>query len=167
MSASHTSQEVAESIKTAYGNLEQPNYSFMKKRYGVLRRHPVVTDLMTRYFVKDDTDLNDHAAVHLRVRDTNGSMLQVCLSFVANFVMLFRFQIDSGVYSEVVDRETKSRCVLEDEVLALLEKHKFRLLSKMEAAAPIEMNLFNTERTDTRIYHAIVEDSGVVPQILL
>ena len=167
MSKSYNCDEVVRAIETAYGSLTQPNYTFMKKRCNSLRRHGFVADLMGRYFIKDDTDMNDHAAIHLRVQDSKGVMIEVCLSFVANFAMLFRYETGSLIYNQVLDKESTNLNAIELEVLALLEKHNFTVLTKSEAAAPIEMNLFNTERTDTRIFHAIIGDSGVVPEVLL
>ncbi len=139
----------------------------MEKRYGSLLRHTFVADVMAKYFVKDDTDLNDHAALHLRVRDDTGVTAQVCLSFVSNFALLFRFNGQSLVYAEVVDESTPGLRLLERDILALLQKHRFKLLTKSDAAAPIEMELFNTDKSDARVYHAVVSDDGIVPQVLL
>ena len=55
----------------------------------------------------------------------------------------------------------------ERDIIALLQKHGFKLLSKAEAALPIPMSLFNTERGEVRVYHAVVADSGMLPEVLL
>ena len=167
MNRSINNQEVVEAIKVAYGSLEQPNYLFQEKRYKALLRHDIIADLMASYFVKNDTDLNDHAALHLCIQDDNSITLELCLSLVSNFAMLFRFQARSMLYEVVVDEFTPDLQAIERDILTLIEKHRFRLLSKSNLAAPICMTLFNTKKSDTRVYHALVDDCGVVPQYLL
>ncbi|MCA9101574.1 MAG: hypothetical protein KDA63_10505 [Planctomycetales bacterium] len=161
-----TSPSIVEAIRAAYGDLERPNYAFTKKRYKTLIRHDFVADLMATYFVKDDTDLNDHVAVHLRVRDNHCVTLQLCLSLVSNFAMAFRYDSNGLLYSEVVDGSTADLTDFEREILNRLEKYGFRVLCKSEAAVPIEMNLFNTDANDARVYHAVISDSGLVPDVL-
>lgn len=160
------SRELLESLVAAYGSLEEPNYSFMEKRYKSLLRHPFLGDLLSRYFVKDDTDLNDDAALHLRVLHNEGSMM-VCLSFVDSWAMLFRLEMLNPVYAQVIEPSSSPALLAEREVMTLLEQHGFKLITRREAASHVEMNLFNTNRADACLYHAIVADDGIVPSVLL
>ena len=166
MSGHERLPELIESLMLVYGSLEQPNYAFMEKRCKSLLYHAFIVDVMSRYFVKNDTDLNDHASLHLRVLHGDGSLM-VCLSFVDNWAMLFRLEKLNPVFTEVIEPTSSPIFPAEREVMHLLEKHGFRLIKKSEAAARIEMNLFNTERTETRLYHAIIADDGIVPKVLL
>ncbi|HUT57769.1 MAG TPA: hypothetical protein VNA25_07940 [Phycisphaerae bacterium] len=166
MSATERFQEILTTARAAYGDLEEPNYAFAEKRYRNLRRHPFIGDLMSRYLVRDDTDLNDHVSVHLRVLHAEGSAV-VCLSFVGNWAMLFRLASESPMYEDVIGPECYRALPPERDIAMLLRNHGFKLLTKAEAALPISMNLFNTDRDETRVYHAIVADDGVVPKVLL
>jgi hypothetical protein len=166
MNAQERSRELVESLRAAYGDLEHPNYLFKEKRYKSLLRHPFISDAMLRYFVKNDTDLNDHASLHLRVLHNDGSMM-VCLSFVDNWAMLFRLEKVNPVYAEVIEPSSSSVLPAEQEVMRLLGQHGFNLVTRREAAVSVDMNLFNTDRTEARLYHAIVSDDGIVPQVLL
>jgi hypothetical protein len=121
---------------------------------------------MRMYFVKDDTDLNDHASLHLRILHQNGSMM-ACLSFVDNWVMLFRLETQNLVYANVLDGSSPHILPAEREVMKLFSQHGLKLISREEAAVPINISLFNTDRTETRLYHAIVADDGIVPKVLL
>jgi len=158
--------ELLESLMAAYGSLEEPNYSFMEKRYKALLRHPFLTDVMSRYFVKNDTDLNDHASLHLRVLHKDGSTM-VCLSFVDNWAMLFRLEVLNPIYAEVIEPSSSRASPADRELIQLLAQHGFKLITRSEAARPIEMNLFNTDKTEARFYHAIIADDGIVPEVLL
>ena len=160
-------QRIVDEIIAASGSLEHPSYEFMEKRRKALARDPLVGCLMQRYFVKDDTDLNDHAAIHLRVQDKNGTTVQLCLSFVDHFAVLIRFQNQSLIYQNVVDGSEERLQPIEQDILRLLEEYGFRPLGKSELAAPIEMNLYNTDRNETRVFHAVVDDCGLIPQFLL
>jgi hypothetical protein len=166
LNTTERSRELVESLRAAYGNLERPNHSFMEKRYGALLHHPFITDAMSRYFVKNETDLNDHASFHLRVLHDNGSMM-VCLSFVDNWAMLFRLEEVNPIYAEVIEPSSSRVLSAEREMMRLLEQHGFTLVTRREAAAPVEMNLFHTDRTESRVYHAIIADDGIVPKVLL
>ena len=155
--------ELLESIRTAYGSLENPNFSFIGIRYEMLLRHPIVADIMSRYFVKNDTDMNAHAALHLRVLHDQGGLM-VCLSCVDHWAMLFR--LDDPLYVKVLDDSTLDLLGAERDMLKLLAEHGFKLVSRHEAATPIPLNLFDTDLDETRIYHAIVSDDGVIPEVL-
>lgn len=157
---------ILETLKAAYGSLQEPNYAFAPKRYAALRCHPLVGDVMSRYFVKDDTDLNDHVSMHLRVLHAHGSLM-LCLSFVDKWTMLFRLEAENPVYTEVIERASHDLLPAEREIMGLLRKHGFRLVTKSEAATPVQMKLFNTDRQEARLYHTIVADDGVVPLVLL
>jgi len=159
-------EEIVATVKAAYGSLEEPNYTFAEKRLRDLRKHPVISDLMTRWFVHDETDLNDHIALHLKVLHAEGSCV-ACLSLVDSWAMLFRLGHESEIYKEVIDPTQLGASSSERDIIDLLHKHGFKLLSKAEAALPIPMSLFNTERDEVRVYHAVVADDGVVPEVLL
>jgi hypothetical protein len=165
MSSVERLQELILSVKNAYGSLEQPSHSFMEKRYKSLICHPFVSDVLSRYFIKNDTDLNDHASLHLHILHDDGSMM-LCLSFVDNWAMLFRLEKQNPIYSSVLDTSSLHLAGAECEVMKLLNQYGFKLVSREEAAVPIDMNLFNTDRSDVRLYHAIVADDGIVPKVL-
>lgn len=166
MTDSKNIQQIIDAVYAAYGREKRADYSFMESRRRNLIRHEFVCDMLARYFVKDDTDLNDHAALHLRVHDEDGILLGVCLSFVANFCMVFRFEPGTLLYSSVVDQSISSITNFEADVLALLAKHHFRIITRDEAITPIELNLFNSDKTETRIYHATIDDCGILPRVL-
>ena len=158
--------EIVATVKAAFGSLDEPNYAFAEERLRNLRQHPVIADLMARWFVRDETDLNNHMALHLKVRHAEGCCV-VCLSLVDKWAMLFRLAHESQVYEEVIHPAQPVLSSSERDIVELVQKHGFNLLSKAEAALPIPMNLFSTERDDVRIYHAVIADDGVVPEVLL
>ncbi len=166
MSDTSRLEEILTTIRVAYGSLAEPNYFFVEKRYHNLRRHEVIGDLMSRYFIHDETDLNDHLALHLRVLHSDGNCV-VCLSFVDDWAMIFRLARESQLYEEVIGPICHDASSSEQDIANLLQKQGFKLLTKAEAALPVPMNLFNTERDETRVYHAVISDDGVVPEVLL
>lgn len=166
MNTTERFHEILATVNAAYGSLDQPHFAFAAERYRKLKCHPVVNDLMSRYFVRDETDLNDHVAMHIRVLHPEGSDV-VCLSFVDKWAMLFRLIPNSLLYERIIETGYAGALAPERDIIGLLQENGFKLLTKVEAAQPIAMNLFNTERGDTRIYHAIISDDGVIPQVLL
>lgn len=166
MSISDRYVEIVATVKAAYGSLDEPNYAFAESRLQNLRQHPVIGDLMMRWFVHDVTDLNNHIALHLKVLHAEGSCV-VCLSLVDKWAMLFRLGHKSQVYSEVIGPTQFGASSSERAIIELLQKYGFKLLSKAEAALPLPMKFFNTERDEARVYHAVVADDGVVPEVLL
>lgn len=175
-------EEILATVKAAYGSLEEPNYTFAQKRLRKLRQHPIIGDLMARYFVRDETDLNNDLALRLRVLHDEGSCA-VCLSLVDRWAMFFRLAHESRVYADnwalllnlaygrgylgVIDSSCSGASASEQDIIELLHKHGFKLLSKAEAALPLPMNLFDTERDEARVYHAVVADDGETPEVLL
>lgn len=157
---------ILKTVRFAYGSLDEPNYAFAEKRLRKLRQHPVISDLMSRYFVHDETDLNVHVALHLRVLHDEGSCV-VCLSLVDDWAMLFRLAHESQIYERVIGLKCPETTSSEKDIAELIQRHGFKLLTKAEAALPVPMNLLNTERNDTRVYHAVIADDGVVPEVLL
>lgn len=157
--------EILATIKSAYGSLEEPNYAFAEKRYRALRCHTLVGELMRRYFVRDETDLNGHVSMHLRVLHAEGSVV-VCLSFVDNWAMLFRLASEVPVYEEVILPDSSTATNSEREIALLLQNHGCKLLTKDEAAQKVAMNLCDTDRDEALVYHAIVSDDGLVPKVL-
>lgn len=166
MSTEARFQEILGTVRDAYGNLEEPIYDFVEQRYAALRHHSIIGDLMSRYYIRDETDLNDHVSMHLRVLHAEGSVV-VCLSFIDNWAMLFRLASGSQVYEDVIEPQSSTARTPERDIMSLLQGHGFRLMTKAEAAMPIAMSLFNTDRDEARLYHAIVADDGIVPQALL
>lgn len=166
MSVRSRLDEILATISAAYGNLDEPNYAFAAVRLRKLRHHPVIGDLMSRYFVLDETDLNDHVAIHLRVLHGEGSCV-LCLSLVDSWAMLFRLAHESRVYEKIIEPFCPAALSAELHIAELLQGHGFKLLTKGEAAWPVAMNLFNTDREESRIYHAVIADDGIVPDVLL
>lgn len=158
-------KELLQSVELSYGSLDNPNYGFMEKRYKTLIRHPFIFEMMSRFFVKNDTDLNDHASLHLKVIHDDGSMM-ICLSFIDNWAMVFRLDRKSECYSDVLASSSPSLLPGEREAMKLLDQHHFKVVSREDAANPIAMTLFNTDINDARIYHAIIADDGIVPKVL-
>lgn len=152
------------SIKQAYGDLDRPNYSFQERALKNLRRHPLVAEIQKRFPAKDITDLNDHQALHLHIHEPAGVML--CLSLVSPWAMVFRISPRDQLYECVIDRSATDLSALEINILSLLEQHGFTVVTREEAATPIRMNLFDTDRSDVRVYHALISDDGVVPAVL-
>lgn len=91
----------------------------------------------------------------------------LCLSCVGAFAMLFRMDPGNAIYEAVVDTATEGLWRAERDILALLEKYAFHVLSKCDAALHLDMQLFNTEREECRVYHAVISDDGVIPHVLL
>lgn len=166
MSGTSRLDDILATVRAAYGSLDEPNYAFAEVRLRKLRHHPIISDLMSRYFVRDETDLNDHVALHLRVLHDEGSCV-VCLSLVDDWAMLFRLAHESRVYEEVIEPFCPGVLSPEQDIVELLQNYGFELLTKAEAASLISMNLFNTERNDARVYHAVIADDGLVPEVLL
>lgn len=165
MTSANRHEEIVSSIRAAYGSLEKPNYAFAEGRLKTLRGHACVRDLMSRYRVDDQTDLNDHAALHLLVRHDDGGCV-VCLSLVAPWAMVFRLERESLLYERVIEASSPEILPAERDVIAQLGRHGFELLTREEAAMPIAINLFNTDREDARVYHAVVSDDSVLPRVL-
>jgi hypothetical protein len=156
-------QEVVQSLEAAYGDLALPDLSSQERRYRLLVTHGIVFEMMRRFFVKDETDLNDHMAVHLHLCAPRCNLM-VCLSLVEPWCMVFRMQHDEEVYDSVI--EDTPRSGPEAEVVLLLERHDFRIVGRQLAAMPLRMSLPNTDDDDVRIYHGIVSDDGIVPEVL-
>lgn len=158
-------QEILESIKRAYGSLDDPNYSFAERRYRSLRCHPFVLDMMKMYYVQDQTDLNDHMALHLEILHKDGSML-ICLSFVDSWAMTFRLETQKKPQNKILEASSD---LLPDErgIVDMLFKHGFKQITKEEASTRVDMNLCDTDRSEARLYHAIISDDGTLPPILL
>lgn len=165
MTAGNRHEEIVSSIKAAYGSLEKPSYAFAERRLETLRRHAFVQDLISRYRVDDQTDLNDHAALHLLVRHSEGSCV-VCLSLVAPWAMVFRLARESLMYARVIEANSPSILPAERDVVEQLGTYGFKLLTREESAAPIAINLFHTDLEETRVYHAVISDDGVLPQVI-
>jgi hypothetical protein len=158
-------QEILESIKRTYGSLDDPNYSFAEKRYRSLLRHPFVLSMMKTYHVLDQTDLNDHVALHLEILHKDGSML-ICLSCVDSWVMIFR--LETQHFPEVKILEASSDLLpAERDVVDMLFKHGFKQITREEASTRIDMNLCDTDRSEARLYHALISDDGTLPFFLL
>ncbi len=160
-------EEMLSRILEAYGDMQHPDCSFMERRYQELLGHPFVNELMADCSVRDVTDLNDHAALHLLVGLAANANVEVCLSFVSNYAMVFRLQKGSRVYQSVVTRSTPDLHKLEMKIMDFLERYDFRIVSRQEAATPIRMQLFETDLQDTTIYHALISDCGIIPSVLL
>ena len=92
--------------------------------------------------------------------------MMVCLSFVGNWAMLFRLGKQNPVYTDVIENLSQYIFPAEGEVMGLLNQHGFKLVNKKEAATPIAMNFFNTDKAEARLYHAIISDDGIVPKVL-
>lgn len=156
--------EIVASLEALYGNLEQPHYGLTEKRLTMLRRHPFLKSLFQSFFVHDETDLNNHMALHLRVRGDEGDC-EVCLSLAVPWAMLIRVTPDQ-MYSHVIASSNDCSTKMEREILALLERYKFKVLRRAEAASPIPMKLFDADSNETIVYHALISDDSVVPQFL-
>lgn len=161
MDASSRRSEIMESVLAAYGNLDAPSFHFQEVRYEQLLKHQVVFELLGRYFVKNETDLNSHAALHLHVVHADGETM-VCLSFVGNWAMMF--QLRKGLYSAVIDEHSPAMTPADREIIRLLSKHGFRLLTGAEAVMPVEITLFDTPRDQARVYQALISDDEVLPE---
>jgi hypothetical protein len=159
-------QEIMNSLRAAYGSLEEPNYSFAEKRLQSLRHHSLIIDLMSRYSIRDITDLSDHLALHLEVRHAEGANV-VCLSCIDHWSMLFRLAFENPIYDKIIEPSCYGALGPERDIVQLLQKYGFKMLTKVEAAFPVSIKLFNTESNQALVYHALISDDGVVPQVLL
>jgi hypothetical protein len=70
------------------------------------------------------------------------------------------------MYSHVIASSNDCSTKMEREILALLERYKFKVLRRAEAASPIPMKLFDADPNETIVYHALISDDSVVPQFL-
>jgi hypothetical protein len=80
--------------------------------------------------------------------------------------MVFRIVPGELIYERVLDGEASDLFPMEARILFLLEQHGFTVMTREEAATPLKMNLFSTDRSDVRLYHALISDDGVIPAVL-
>ncbi len=158
--------QIAASIRSAYDGRGERRFAFIEKNYETLRHHPVVSELMQGYFVKDATDLNAHCAMHLQVMTGSGGLM-VCLSCVSPWGMLFRLQDQEPRYVSVIASTDEAGSAEEAEVVTSLRRHGIELVSKEEARERIDVQLVDADPGHTIVYHAIVSDETFIPDVLL
>ncbi|MCA9279483.1 MAG: hypothetical protein H6815_01365 [Phycisphaeraceae bacterium] len=165
-------EHILESITKAFGDLSKPHYGFMEQQQKKLLLHPIISELISRFILTNDTDLNADHSLHLRVGKKNLGQAQasvqwadyaVRLSFVHPWAAVFRISKQSGWYEEVIEPSTPGISRDDMEMLDVLEIHGFKLLTRSELQRPIQMRLFDTSPEDIRVYHALVADEPIRP----
>jgi hypothetical protein len=152
--------EILARIRSAYGSLDQPEFHFVGRALNERPYNALIQQLEGAFSVEHDTDPNDDVSfVYLLSADGRRWMLR--LSMVGPYALLLRLHEDHLV--EVISPREPSSDALEEQVFILLSGNGIRVLAKDELMRRVPLRLFNARPGNVRIYHALFEDTDVLP----
>lgn len=152
---------IRRAVVSAYGSLDSPNYSFVQK---VAQQQPysdLVKSLKAMGFeIYETTDTNEDVSFCYVLTSSLRWALQ--LSMVGRFAVFFRLDECGRPATDLTEEESN---VTEEEanVLRLLKDDGVLVLGHSILSRRFPISLFNTEKNDACIYHALFSDVEVLP----
>lgn len=146
------------SISTAYGDLENPSYSFIDK---VLRKAPYreLTKLLSDNFVLEDmTDLDEDVAFRLLLATENGRSFMVELSFIGPYFVVFE------VSDRMVHFPTDALSIDPEisQLHSILVRFGLTPVSAEILGLPIPMRSLDIDRNTGTFYDALFSTYGSI-----
>jgi len=155
-------------ILKQYQSLDNPDFRFAKREYRRFKYYRIIQQLMNRHYIKDETDLNIHVCMQINILGTTNNWI-LRISFVGPYACLLR--INQGVLKNFINRHkiiTSADVGIgydSDEKYLVDCVHEFNitLLNRKILETPIPLILHDTDREYVKIYHALFEDTEILP----
>lgn len=152
--------EVIAFIRSKYGSLESPNFSFVGEALSGRPYEDLIKRIGRLCAVEEDTDPNDDVSFgYILTAGEQQWLLRI--SMLGPYGVFFR--LTNGDEMEIIEGERQAASTFEKEVLSLLSDTGVRLLSLEELSLRVPLKLFNADPEDVRLYQALFADIETLP----
>ncbi len=124
--------QIRSDLRTAYGSLSSPNWSFVEKRYRKGPYNALIEKLGNFGAVQETTDLNDDVSVAVSITLADDFAVGVMLSLVGGYACI------SDSAGTILSRNKLRRDNRTSRILALLLENDILVLGKDELASEVE-----------------------------
>ena len=150
-----------EIVSSAYKNLDQPDFSFVKKVMSARPYDPLIKRLRDFAVVEELTEAEDDVCFGYLLKG-QASLWKLDLSVVGPFGIFLRLR--SRVSPEdFLSYERIDVLGPERKVMDLLQAAGIRLMTVEELSMAMPMALYNTARDRAKLYHALFSDREHLP----
>jgi hypothetical protein len=152
--------EMLSQIRSQYGSLETPNFSFVNEAISGRPYEEVIAEIGKYFTVEEDTDPNNDVSFgYFIVRNRQQWILR--LSMIGPYAMLLR---QNGVEKyQVLSTTLEDLTGFEKQIIEVISEKGINLLDREAMSKPIAIRLFNTKEENARVYQALFTDSDVLP----
>ena len=155
-----SSSEIQAAIVQAYGDLSDPDFSFVQRTYEKRPYAGLEAALQADVAVEENTDLNDDVCVSLLLSDS-GRRWSLLLSLIDRYAVFMR--VDSRGASEVLGQEIPNLSKTEGRILEVLSAYSVLPLGADILNTPVRLRLQNTDEEDVCFFQALFVDCEVLP----
>ena len=150
-----------EVLSTAYGNLEQPDFGFVRKVFSARPYDPLIKRMRDYAVVEECTEAEDDVCFSYFLKGRS-ALWKLDLSVVGPYGIFVRLssriEPDSFLSYSRVDL-----IGFELKIMGLLEKAGIKLLTTDELSVEMPMTLYNTGTAKVRLYQALFSDRERLP----
>ena len=159
MSTSSISQ-IQEAIAKAYGDLSEPDFSFVQRTYEKRPYGDLLVALQADVAVEENTDLNDDVCVSLLLSGS-GRRWSLFLSLIGRYAAFMR--VDSRGVCDLLAQGVSDLSKIEEKILEKLAMCSVEPLGADMLNTPIQLRLQNADAQDVCLFQALFTDCEVLP----
>ncbi len=160
MDVQEASATIRALIVEKYKSLEEPRFSFVDEALAARPYDPVALELLSWFWVFEDTDTNYDVAFEYLLRDQEQAW-RLELSMLGRYAALLRTGAEN--LSVVIAPGRDDFLPREEWLLGFLQRKSITVLPQEILATPLPINLTNAELDDACIYHALFTDIAAKP----
>jgi len=148
-------------IAAAYKSLDQPDFSFVKRGFSSRPYDPLVKRLRDYAAIEEIAEADDDVCFSYLLKGRD-ALWKLDLSLVGPFGIFVRLRSRVARH-DFLHYGKADLTGFETKILDLLKGAGIKLLTSVDLSLPLPMTLFNTERQEVRLYHALFSDRSRLP----